>query len=131
LSETGTAALAGTKARATLTGKHENIFDGVSQADRANGNLERDGYLGNLALLQYVAKPSERVELNGTFYYGHTDADIDGFGLLLNGRRGWVDDFTAFGRNEIWVAQQTARVDVTTRVAEQSAALCSGRKPAR
>jgi len=115
LSETGTAALAGSTVRATVTGKHENIFDGVSQADRANGNLERDGYVGNLALLQYAAEPSERVDLNGTFYYGHTDADIDGFGVLPSGQRGWVDDFTAFGRNEIWVAQQSARMDVTPR----------------
>ncbi len=113
LSQTGTVALAADKFRTTVTGKHENIFDGVSLADRKNGNHERDGYIGNLALLRYAAKPFEQMDLNGTFYYGHTDVDIDGIGLLPNGQPGAVDDPNAFGRNEIWMVQQSARLDVT------------------
>lgn len=113
LSETATATLAGEKARATVTGKHEDVFDGISQANEKNGNRERDGFKGNLSLFRYSAQPVERLNLNGTLYYSRTKADIDGFGLLPDGQPGLVDDFSAFGLNENWVAQQTAKFDLT------------------
>lgn len=113
LAETATASLAGSGARATLTARHEDIFDGVSQADSRNGNAERDGYRSNFSLFRYLAEPADGLDLDGTFYYGFNHAEIDGFGFTPQGRPGWMDDEDAFGRTETWLAQQSGRVTLT------------------
>ncbi|MGR9108792.1 MAG: TonB-dependent receptor plug domain-containing protein [Gammaproteobacteria bacterium] len=106
LSESVGASLVGKAGRLSLTARHEDIFDGVSQADARNGNSERDGFYSNSAALRYGAEFAERVALDTSVYYSRTRAEIDGVGLLPSGRLAVVDDPSAFGLTETLVAQQ-------------------------
>jgi outer membrane cobalamin receptor len=112
LSETAVGSLAGGSARATLSARREDIFDGVSQADARNGNREPDGYRANLSLFRYAANPYDQLALDGTLYYGYTHAELDGPGLTPSGRPGFMDDLTAYGRTETWIGQQSAKLGI-------------------
>lgn len=110
LSESVTGSLVSERARATGVFRREDVFEGISQANVDNGNPERDGYWGNLALFRYAAKPVDNVGLDGTFYHGLTRAKIDSPGLTPSGRPGPMDDLGAYGRTETWLGQQTLTV---------------------
>lgn len=115
LATTAGGGLVSTRGRVTMTGRHEDVFEGVSLADERNGNREPDGLTDDVALLRYSAEPTDPVALDGTFYYASTRADIDGLGLLPDARPGLVDDPAAFGNTETWLTQHTGRLTVTPR----------------
>lgn len=113
LAETAGASWVGKPGRVTVTARHEDVFEGISAADVANGNRERDGFWANQAALHFVADPLAALSLNGTLIYTRTRADIDGFGVLPSGQRGLVDDESAFADIETWLAQHTASFTLT------------------
>jgi hypothetical protein len=110
LSEAAPGSLVSERARATGVCRREDAFEGISQANVDNGNPERDGYWGNLALFRYDAKPVDNVGLDGTFYHGLTRAKIDSPALAPSGRPGPMDDLGVYGRTETWLGQQTLTV---------------------
>ncbi len=96
---------AGDARRMTVTAHHDEVFDGTSQADRENGNPERDGYYGSLGAARFGIAPAQGFTLDGSLLYKCSRADLDGPGTLPDGRPGLRDDLTAFGIEETWVAQ--------------------------
>jgi outer membrane cobalamin receptor len=102
----GVGSLAGERGRITIAGKREDVMDGITQANAAMGNRERDGYRGGMALMRYSARPAEGLGVDGSFFHHDTRAEIDGIGLTSDRRPGAVDDLTAYGRSEVWLGQQ-------------------------
>ncbi len=99
------AGAAGDAGRLTVTVHHDEVFDGISQADQENGNSERDGYRGTLGTARFALAPANGFTLDGSLLYKRSRADNDGPGILPNGQLGLRDDQTAFGIEETWVAQ--------------------------
>lgn len=111
--QSGTVALAGDRARVSLTGKHEDIFDGVSHADSRLGNPERDGFRGESSVLRYAAQPVEPLKLDGTLYYANSRTDLDSFGRARDGKAGLIDDPKFHAQTQVWLAQQTIQAQVS------------------
>jgi len=99
------AGAAGDTGRLTVTVNHDEVFDGISQADQENGNPERDGYRGSLGAARLGVAPANGFTLDGSLLYKRSRADIDGAGTLPDGQTGLRDDRTAFAIEETWVAQ--------------------------
>lgn len=99
------AGAAGDSGRMTVTAHHDEVFDGISHADRENGNPERDGYHATLGAARFGVAPANGFTLDGSLLYKRSRADNDGPGILPNGQLGLRDDKTAFGIEETWVAQ--------------------------
>ena len=108
LSETLTASAVGTLGRATLAASRDDVFDGNSQADAELGNSERDRYQSTQGLLKTVLFPDTRFGMDSTLFYTQSRAEFDGLGPF-----GLVDDDIGLFREKTWMAQSTARFDVT------------------
>ena len=112
LSETVGGALRGAKARATITASRDDVFEGISEADARNGNSERDGFRSTQGIARLTLAPTARLALESSVLYRQSRAEIDVPGPLPGGQIGFVDDLSAFAREETWVAQTTARVQI-------------------
>jgi outer membrane cobalamin receptor len=108
LSETAGGSRVGERARMTATLSRDDIFEGTSEADPANGNTERDNYQSTQGVLRIAATPFTNLDLNGSLLYRRYRAEIDGPGLLPSGQIGFMDDPNAAVHEETWMAQTTA-----------------------
>ncbi|MGH8566839.1 MAG: TonB-dependent receptor plug domain-containing protein [Gammaproteobacteria bacterium] len=112
LSETAGGGLAGPQARASVTVSRDDIFEDISAADPRNGNSERDGFRTTQGVARLSAQPSAAFTVDSSVLYQQSRAEIDTPGLLPTGRIGLVDARGAFAREETWVAQTTATLDL-------------------
>ncbi len=112
LSETAGGALVGPRARASVTVSRDDIFEDISAADARNGNSERDGFRTTQGVARLSAQPSAALGVDSSVLYKQSRAEIDTPGLLPTGRIGLVDALGAFAREETWVAQTTAMLDL-------------------
>ncbi len=113
LSETAGGSLAGPRWRATGMANRDDIFDGPSFADPANGNTEGDDFWGHQGAARMTIEPSAGVAFNSSLLYTLARAENDTVGPLPNGLIGAVDDPASDARNETWVAQARSDVDLT------------------
>jgi outer membrane cobalamin receptor len=113
LSESLGGSLVGDMGRVSLTLHRDDIFQGVSEADPANGNTERDNFHSTQGVLRVSAEPSSRLALNGSLLYTRARVDLDVPGVLPSGQPGNVDDATAVGWGESWLAQGTAALAIS------------------
>jgi outer membrane cobalamin receptor len=112
LSETAGASLTGKHARVTATLSRDDVFEGISEADSANGNPERDNFQSTLGVLRFAATPSTTLDLDGSLLYRRYRAEIDIPGLLPGGRVGLMDDRNGLVYEEAWMAQTTATAHI-------------------
>ncbi|CAN5704147.1 hypothetical protein BH18PSE1_BH18PSE1_12740 [soil metagenome] len=110
------ASAAGDSGHLTVTAHHDEVFDGISQADEKNGNPERDGYHGTLGTARFAVAPANGLTLDGSLLYKRSHADNDGPGILPNGQLGLRDDKTAFGIEETWGAASLACASTTMTI---------------
>jgi outer membrane cobalamin receptor len=108
LSETAGGSLVGERARMTATVSRDDIFEGTSQADPANGNPERDNFQSTQGVLRVAATPFANLDLNGSLLYQRYRSELDTVGLLPNGQFGLVDAPFNKIHEETWMAQTTA-----------------------
>ncbi|WP_045224540.1 TonB-dependent receptor plug domain-containing protein [Methyloterricola oryzae] len=113
LSETLGGSWAGEGMRGTLTASRDDMWDGPSTADPANGNRERDNFWQHQVLGRFHAQPSGEFKLNGTLLYGASRADGDASGLTPALQVGLMDDPNSDSYTENWVAQTTASADIS------------------
>ena len=88
-----------------------DIFEGISQANPANGGQERDGFQMSNAVINWQRQLSD-LELNSSVYYVKNRDDFDGPGLLSNRKLGWKDDANGWLTNQTWVAQTSANASI-------------------
>lgn len=113
LSETAGLSVAEPEARLTVTASRDDVFEGTSQADPANGNTEDDDFRTTAAVAHLAVQPSARLGVHGSVLYKQSRAEIDAAGVLPTGQLGLVDDLGAFAREETWVAQTSFELDIS------------------
>ncbi|NJD05645.1 MAG: TonB-dependent receptor, partial [Methylococcaceae bacterium] len=111
LRETGSASLGMGSHRLNLVAGRDDAFDGTHWADPRRGNPERDRFHAHQLGAHLVSEPIDAVRWDSSLYYIDSDTDVDSTGIYPNGRFGLADDPNGWLRQEIWLAQSTARVE--------------------
>lgn len=113
LQEVASGSVSGDIGRATASFVRDDLFDGVSHADTAQGNRERDRYRGETGVLHFAVNPNAKLNVEGSMLYLHNRTDADGIGVISGGRFGAVDAIGSFVDSETWLAQSTANLSLS------------------